>query len=338
MRIMYVHCFDMRKSNLGDDVYLHGTQSLLTSAFGEHTMVRGNTIDWLFHGKMQDYANLDLDLIVTTGAPWVDNAWHNYPTCTMLRDFIKLYPKVPKIAFGLGGCSGLEAPYFASMDALDAAKEVFGKFDLVLTRDPLTGQFLSLSGVPNHTILDSAMFFPIDNYVRDLNLTPKMGPKPVFIYYDFRIGISKHSWKGGLGDKMEDMYKYIVQKYDPKIICVFEPELQRAHELGFTDIELVNEFEDIIPILSEASFVVGGRVHQSVLAALLGKRTYVIPFDIRYLSCAPLADPLFLQAAPELQSTPYTFKDALLSRAREIIVKLVQGVMYDKVTSQSKKP
>jgi len=330
MRVMYIHGFRREQWNIGDDVYFQGTQSLLTEAIGEHEIVEADmemccqNID-----NVEKLLNFEVDLIVTVGAPWLYSNFESSWQATLLRKILPHYSFTKKIAFGLGGCSGLNKNYFRNMAALNAVAETFGQFDLVFAREPMTAQFLELSGVKAQTLLDSAVFFPMQKYVKKLDLKIT-NERPVFCYFDFEAGISSGDFTEVEGLRIRQMYQYIVAKYDPIVYCVNEPEVRKAEALGIKDCQWIWHYEDILPLLAKASFFISARVHQATLAKLLNKKVYVIPFDIRYLCTSALGViPVFIQPEPELDASPERdFGDALIARTRRQIVEKVRGIIH----------
>lgn len=331
MRVMYIHGFRREQWNIGDDIYFQGTKALLEEAIGTHEVVEAD-----MEMCCKDISNVDkllgfdVDLVVTVGAPWLYSNFESSWQVTMLRNLLPHYSSVKKIAFGLGGCAGLDKPYFRNMSALDAARETFGQFDLVFAREPMTAQFLELAGVNTQVLLDSAVFFPISKYVKQLELKMTQ-ERPVFCYFDFEAGISAGDFTEKDGLRMREMYKYIVKKYDPIVYCVNEPEVEKAKELEIPDCKWIWHYEDILPLLAQASFFISARVHQATLAKLLNKKVYIIPFDIRYLCASALGViPIFSQPEPQLKVSPEKdFKNALISRTRKQIVAKVRNVLYE---------
>lgn len=326
-KVMYIHGFRRERWNIGDDVYFQGAKTLLTEAIGEHEIVEADMEMCRRDMKnVEKLIGLDVDLIITVGAPWLYSNFDKSWQVEMLRRLLPHYKNIKKIAFGLGGCSGLNKNYFGNVKALDATKETFGEFDLIFARESMTGQFLELAGVKTEVLLDSAVFFPIQKYVDSLDLH-NSSQRPVFCYFDFENGICAGDFTEEDDNRIKEMYKYIVDTYNPIVYCVNEPEIENAKKLGF-DCEWYWHYEDILPLLSQASFVISGRVHQATLSQLLNKKTYVIPFDIRYLCTSAIGvETVFIQPEPKLteQGRP-TFKDALIERTRAQIVGKVKAL------------
>lgn len=328
MNVLYLHAWDRERYNLGDDVYLQGSKILLNEALGEHKIIKGVLEDFARNvDNIKNIENLELDLIITTGAPWLYSNFHKSWQYKFLKRLNKMYPQVKKIALGLGGCSGLTKDYFTRKVALKACKETFGKFDLIFARDPMTAQFIQLSGVDCKILLDSAVFFPMKDYIKKYNLEI-VHKKPVFCYFDYSKGICKGDISIEDGERINEMYKYIVKTYNPICYCVNEEEPKHAKNIGIKT-KWYMSYEEILPLLAQASFIVSGRVHQATLARLLGKKVYIIPYDIRYLCTSPLGvEPLFIQPEPKLSDVPtHQFATELIHDAKEKIVKEIRKVV-----------
>jgi len=331
MKVMYIHGFRRERWNIGDDVYFQGANRLLTASIGEHEIIEADLEMCRCNlENVKKLIGLDIDLIVTVGAPWLYSNFEKSWQVQMMSKLLPAYKNVKKIAFGLGGCSGLTKHYFNNMKALDAAKEVFGEFDLVFSREAMTAQFLELAGVNTHILLDSAVFFPIEKYVKNLNIKRKT-ERPVFCYFDLENGICAGDFTKNETLRVKQMYKYIVKKYNPIVYCVNEKEVDEAKKIGIEDCRFLWHYEDILPLLASASFVVSARVHQATLSMLLNKKTYVIPFDIRYLCTSVIGvETVFIQPKPQLciEGRP-TFKDQLIQRTFSQIVSKVKEIMNE---------
>ena len=326
--VLYLSAWHRERYNIGDNVYLQGSISLLTEAIGEHFILECNLEQFVEDiNNVEKILGLDLDLIVTTGAPYLYSNFQVAWQYEFLKRLNVGYPDVPKIALGLGGCSGLSNNYFNNRIALDAAKEIFGQFDLIVAREPLTAQFLELAGVSCKILLDSAVFFPIQDYIKELDLKNTQ-EKPVFCYFDYRAGISRGDITEFEAQQIDNMYKEIYEKYNPITYCVNEAEVEPAKKLGI-EAKWLWHFEDILPLLAQATFLISARVHQATLAKLLDKNSYVIPFDIRYLcSTAIGVQPVFPYQQLEFKAgiCNIFYKD-LINKTRVIIINEIRKVM-----------
>lgn len=326
-KVLYVHPFGRERWNLGDSVYFFGARELITGAIGEHIVIKGVMEKFKTDNNYINTLPNDIDLIVTTGSPWLQSYFDkNWMSGELLKLVLK-YSKVPKVALGLGGCSGLNKFYFHRQESLEVTKKIFKSFNLIITRDPLTNQFLHLSRIKAYNLLDTAVFFPMFKFINNLKIKIKDSNKPVMIYFDSKAGISQGDYNKKEHDLINELYIDIYKKYNPTVYVMNEPEVGVAKKYGIDNVKWLWHYRDVLSVLSKASLVISGRVHQATLSVLLNKKTYIIPYDIRYLCCSSIgAIPIFSsETIKDLnKANKPKFQFLLINKTKKHIINLIK--------------
>ena len=319
-------------TNSGDLVILEGCRKLLQEAFGNYEEVL-HDFDFGFTGKIfplsdsfesiqatmdgaiearkhiDKFIKSDIDLLVVAGTPWIWDMCQKSDKYKRLEYIVDGMPNVKKIALGLGASFPLAtnafSMYFDHPDKLRFAtrsfKNIWGKFDFISCRDMLAYDCIKLTGIDCDLHYCPASFIdvPSDSLTHD---------KPVLVFHNPRCGTSTEALDERFVEDYIGFQLKFIDKHNPKIIAMCKSDLDWLVDHERTDWKkveqqgmLITQPEQLYDRLRDASFVISSRVHAAIPAALMGKPTYIMPVDTRYLTATLVGvRPLLTWGSPDI--------------------------------------
>lgn len=301
MKILFFH--PVSSTNLGDSIILAGTERLLSLAFGSYEPVYFDIILADRNELYIDHFDLSsIDVFIVSGTPWIWDMCHQSQKYKLLLKITKRFRNdCLKIGLGLGSCFPLASNVMDvyvyqqnSEGVYEITREhtrewlvnIFGSFDFVSTRDRLAYHILHSIGVSVEDSICPAAF--IQQYVQE-NTSPK---KPLLIFVNPYDAVSRESCDNIFLDDYIQFQKWFKETYNPDIITL-DPLSRDWCDGQKWNSKWMQNIEDgailsFARIVKNSSFVVSGKVHGAIPAALWGVRSYILPMDTRYLACVRL--------------------------------------------------
>ena len=308
MKIIFLHPFESK--NLGDKVILEGTQRLLMRTFGNYDSSLcdlGQAID--DESYLDNFNWNEANLFVLSGTPWLWDKCHQSSKFHILEKILSFLPQsTRKIALGIGSCFPLatnvmEVYLYQKDDAgvyestrqhtREKLTKIFSKFDFVFTRDILACRILRSVGVPAYHSICPAAFIETPDIIGPLihtsfsDITPKRPARPLLVFTNPFDGVSRESCDQSFMEDFIQFQKWFKEEFNPIVVTM--DSLDRDWCTGQVwDVTLLQSVSEFLKIANESSFVVSGRVHASLPAAALGKPSFILPVDTRYLAAVRL--------------------------------------------------
>jgi hypothetical protein len=282
--------------NLGDLVIRTGVELVMRAVLPEAE--EGSlAIDTSQEPLQED----DYTHIVVAGTPWL------WDQCTQSRKYQQLvrlcalHPRTIKIALGLGACFPLNAGASLILDNPRTVLELrtlYKRFSCITVRDEESKTIFDAIGVTS-VLLPCPSLLPAEPG-RDRHTQDSLGP--VLFFHDPSTGISSEVLDRDFCERYLATERRIVECFQARVFAVMRPDYQTARNLGL-DAELLTSPDMILDTVSRASIVFSGRVHAAAPAAGMGKPTFILPTDTRYLTAGLVgARPIWTpeQVVPEL--------------------------------------
>jgi len=239
----------------------------------------------LFNSELNTY-----DKLIICGTPWLFDQCFQSEKYQSLLETIKNH-KGPKIARAIGSCY----PYdwldqkeltLQHEEENEYIKEFWEKFDHITVRDKLAEYVLNELGV-NCTLEKCPSYHVVDLF----GIKAKEPEYNLLVIQDPEKSISGNALPSF---DWHDLYKRVYDEYNPlKVIAISEDDANYAKDMGISA-ELIyeenpyNETEtsvkNLLEIIARANVVISARVHSAIPALSLGKETYILPLDSRYLT------------------------------------------------------
>lgn len=299
MKALLLHPFESR--NLGDKVILEGTQNLLFTAFGEYQSHLCD-LDRAINDEsyLRSFNWKGVDLLVLSGTPWLWDKCHQSLKYQVLEKILLLLPEgTKKIALGIGSCFPLatnvmEVYLYQKDDAgryeitrlhtREKLYDIFSKFDLVATRDILAYRILQSVGVSAYHSICPAAFI---STVKPKLSTGTFPYRPLLVFMNPFDGVSRESCDRNFIEDYIQFQKWFKVQFDP-VVATMDPLDRDWCEGQNWKVTWLQTMEDLRSAIASSSFVVSGRVHASIPAVVLGKASYILPQDTRYLTTVRL--------------------------------------------------
>jgi len=222
----------------------------------------------------------DVEIILLAGTPWL--GVEKDLKVLFVQQALKRWATSKKIALGIGA--------FLSFRRLsdknsysDIDTSFLRNFDLVLTRDMLAHNLLLKDGISNFPCCDtsiySSYYLPRPKCYRHRNIV---------IYYDpLANNVFDHMPESYWQMCIEFQLEWAKRK-KAEIITITSGDAGSLIEKGIYG-RFVTDLEWLAERMSEAKSVLSGRVHQAILAKIMGcPKVVLIPVDSRYLTVEPL--------------------------------------------------
>lgn len=227
----------------------------------------------------------DIDLIVLAGSPWLGINPGDIKL-RMLKQAIKRWPEARRIALGIGSFyrySNIKRGNYGDgkiekdADAYEVARNL-SDFHLVLVRDAFGKEILDKVGVDAELYFDTSIF----SYFKLKGSSIKSREKSILVYTD--------PLKGDVWDHLPE---YIWEEYiryqidwasnsDAEVLVISSADKSSAMEHDL-NAKFVTDVEWLAARYSSASNMLSPRVHQCILAKIMGcGNVRVMPLDSRY--------------------------------------------------------
>lgn len=227
----------------------------------------------------------DIDLIVLAGSPWLGINPGDIKL-RMLKQAIKRWPEARRIALGIGSFyrySNIKRGDYGDgktendADAYEVARNL-SDFHLVLARDAFAKEILDKVGVDTTLYYDTSIF----SYFKLKGSAIKGNRKSILLYTD--------PLKGDVWDHLPE---YIWEEYiryqidwannsDAEVLVISSADKSSAMEHDL-NAKFVTDVEWLAARYSSASNMLSPRVHQCILAKIMGcGNVRVMPLDSRY--------------------------------------------------------
>lgn len=291
MRVAILH--PTRSFNLGDRIILLGVREILRAAFGEYDeLVCDLRLAEDSKGYL-DSLNWNVDLFVLSGTPWIWDKCHQSRKYEVLQEIFSLLPgHTKKAALGIGSCFPLASNVFevylfqrdgegkweiTRQHTRERLKEIFTEFDYVGTRDRLAFHILKAVGVEVFDSICPAAHIP----------RPIVGyadaSRPLLVFINPFEGVSMESCDKIFLDDFIEFQKWFKETYNPVVVTMDPLDRDWCDGQGW-EVKWLKTEDELAKAIFSSTFVVSARVHAAVPAAVWGKKTYIIPWDSRYLT------------------------------------------------------
>jgi hypothetical protein len=326
MKVLYVH--PAESGNVGDQVILAGCRNIMRAVIGEHEEVLCN----LECGRdyiVETLKDVTCDIIVVSGTPWLWDMWEMSVKFQTLKACVELYPHAMKIGLGLGSCypldTGCLTHYFydeLKKPSVEAVQEIFSQFNYVTVRDEVAWHCFQYAGVPAHLQLcPSAFIEPFSQWESS---------RPLLIFHDCKQGISGSGIDKWFADLFIEYQLRFMNLYNPLVLTATQVDNEWCMANKITS-HLVDNLDFLLYFLGRAKFILSGRVHAAIPARLMGKRTWLLPCDTRYLTAVPFGVKIVLPSSGDLEmfehDTSFSTLPPFINIERNSIIEKVKGVM-----------
>lgn len=295
MKIFILH--PVSSTNLGDHAILAGTINLLKLAVDAEIIECDLDKAENDEEYVSSFIEAGFDCFVVSGTPWIWDMCHQSKKFQILESIVSRLPKAcKKIAMGIGSCfpfaTNTMTNYLWQMDdngnyeitrkhTREKLYGVFSQFDLVVCRDRFAFHILQSLSLPIIDGICPAAFLP--NY----QINKANGKRPLLVFIDPYKSISCKACDEKFLEDYIQFQKWFKKEYNPKIITI-DP-LSRDWCVGQKwDTSLIQSLPELAQIVNNASFIISGKVHATIPAAVWGIRSYILPIDTRYLTCVRL--------------------------------------------------
>lgn len=295
MRVLCIHPRD--DYNIGDLMTFYGSKYLLRRAFGDVEFLQFDSrrAEREIETYIPEYNwGDDVEMILLAGSPWVSPVPGD-AKLRQVRQAKERWPGAKRVALGIGSCfrgrEVVKREYgMGKGEDLRQSLATFRDFDFVMVRDPITRDILQDAGIHVEYFYDTSIF----SY-RMLWHGGRKRQKNILVYMD---PLANDMW--------DHLPKVIWEKYvqfqiewaklnDAEIFAVSSGDKASADRRGL-ECRFVCDLEWMASIMARALAVLSPKVHQCILAAIMGcLDVQCIPVDSRYFTAlnigAKLAQP-----------------------------------------------
>jgi len=287
MRIMCIH--PKSDYNIGDLMTFSGMKYLATCAFGQDVefmqfdMRRAMTE---FDTYISEYNwGSDADVIMIGGTPCVSDD-SNANILRLIKQARKRWPDAKLIALGIGSFfrykkfkigNYTEGSINTSND-VQGAVEAFRDFDLVIVRDIIAHQVLLNYGIMNTLYYDMSAFscFSLSKIGAVSNA------KSVLVYCDPQKADVWAHLPPCVWERYRQFQIDWAEEHNAQVVCISSADQSSATEHGIQCIH-VADLDWMAYLMSNATSVLTPRVHQAILASIMGcQDVSIMPIDSRY--------------------------------------------------------
>lgn len=288
MRVLCIH--PNSDYNIGDLMTLWGTKYLMRVAFDDVEFLQFDSrrAELEIETYVPEYNWGDVDAIVLAGSPWVSPHTDDIKL-RMLRQAKVRWPYALRFALGIGSalrCSDVNAGRYCPgpNEDLGPSAECFGDFHVLFVRDAITRDILTERGVSCRLYYDTSIFS------RQRLWPGKQARRgSVLIYMDPARDVS-------LWDQLPDYfweawvdYQFAWAKEHRADVLVISSGDKASADERMMGVRFVTDLEWMARRLAAAQSVLSPRVHQCVLAVIMGCRDVAcMPVDSRYLTALNL--------------------------------------------------
>ena len=287
MRVLPIH--PVSEYNTGDLLTYYGSKNIMKNAFGEDVEflhVDSRRAEAELHTYVPEYNWGDVDVVLVCGSPFLGVDVNN-TKCIMLKQAVERYPKAKRIALGVGSSFRHNNVYFnnyydysdrnasSNKKAIDNTKELFDKFDLVISRDSFTQGLLDLAKIKSEMYYDTSAF-----YYSGYGSKDRSGE--LFVYSN---PFTMDSW-GHAPEGVWDIYNKKFLEYTKSYITI----VTTSQDKGYLDSIGINslfctDLEYLEYLYSNADVVISVKVHQAIFAKCCGcDNVRFYPVDSRALT------------------------------------------------------
>ena len=292
MKIVLLH--PVKSTNTGDLVILKGAENLLKEAYGE--------VEFLYQDLDGGLKPQAADLFVVSGTPWFWEVCHRSEKYEKLKNVLELYPKAKKVGLGLGACYPLTTNTFSKyiypdpaavkqgfgdwrLDDIQRIQNRFEKFDLLITRDRVAQEVLKTAGLESHETVCPACF------AFDVRQNKVLDFKPLLIFQDPAKGVSKVACDKDFSEQYTSFQMALHEKFNMDIVTSSPVDCDWLRDVAELKSEIDRPYSswmrnvpDLLGVLESHNPIVSCRVHDAIPARMMGKLTYILPMDTRYLT------------------------------------------------------
>jgi len=327
MRVLCIH--PSNTYNIGDMMTYLGSRYLLQQAIDDIEFVQFDIERAVreIDTYISQYNWGDIDLILLAGAPWLtyeEDISNPRPLRTMLTQAIARYPKAKKIALGLGAF--LAHQFMYRVRKVDFNISPFETFDLIVTRDVFANLILHKYGVDNILYYDTAIY----SYF-SLPSKPASTRRNILIYYDPLVNDPKDHLPKEVWERYLDYQLEWAKANNAMIIGIDSGDISSAMKHG-VECRFVADLDWLARAMAVAPKVLSGRVHQAILAQIMGcPKVQCLPVDSRYTSALNIGVDI-VTPFPFFEIDRYKKLDFELSKLRDhtyekYVIDLLRGVL-----------
>jgi hypothetical protein len=267
--------------NSTDGVIVQGIRNILTGVFGNEY-----STDYLFIDDHNDM-NVDslyntrlYDAVIVCGTPWLWDGFHTTPKFRNMMAVFATHNEAKKVFMGVGTCLNLRDVKSNILERTteQEALRVAYSDAIVIVRDSLAKYKLEKAGV-QATHLPCPAYFCYGNNTPDSQKTYN-----VLVWTDPEKTISHGDWSNP--DKLRKYYEivqFFYENYEPIVVCAREEEIDKALAIGLPKPRLLEGWKDTLALMTNANYVLSGRVHCAVPAFAQGAAVGLLPLDSRSL-------------------------------------------------------
>jgi hypothetical protein len=337
-------------TNLGDMVILEGTKRLLFAAFGNDHDISYLDLDMVERnlGYLKSKVWKDVDMFIIAGTPWLWDACDRSRKYSNLQAILDLLPEDSvKVALGLGSCFPLasNASDLYVFDSDNPPRErlriylgnIYSKFDFVSTRDRLAYHILDRLGIDVMDTICPAAYAGCD-FIPDNNSETLEPKRPLLVFLNPRDGVSKESCDEVFMDDYIDFQIQFKKQYNP-VVATMDP-LDRDWCVGQGwEVKWLLSVDELMQEIKRCSFVLTGRVHAAVPAAVCAKPAYIMPVDTRFLTATRVgvipvmtfgSDVSYFNFKTKLEDIVYSSLSNSLATEKVAIVEKLQEIRGNK--------
>lgn len=277
--------------NMDDRFIFEGSVQLLNDVVGQHEIYEiyyeaagFQSVAQINIDRIREYKKIVFDVIVLTGTPWLWDMCTKSKKYHDLKEFLDVFKsKGPIIGLGLGSCYPLrfsQTVLNSIIKEKDDIKKIYSRFDYIATRDSLAAFVLRSIGI-------KADFEVCPSYYAFKKINPKkesMEIEDLLVFQDPAKSIS-----GGVlsQEEVNQIIEWQTNQYRnhiTKTICITFEDYETAIKIWPEEVELINDFERYVNLISIAKKVISPRIHACIPAFSLGKNVDMVPIDTRALT------------------------------------------------------
>ena len=289
--------------NCGDQLIYLGAKHLITEALGGSQNIDFKQFD-IYRAEHNPitypsfYPWGDIDIIALAGSPWIWDQCLKSPKYQVLTNVLKRYPKIKKIALGLGSCftweqyeSMINNPLLSLQQVLNISDDsciqlidLYKQFDYITVRDHFCKLFFDKLGIESYDRFDTSIYA----YPHFSPLKSVRTDKKILWFIDPSQGLS-HS---NLPFKNQDYIDYELnwaKENDADIYCNSYQSMLTLRKLGIQNSSFSVDLDFIYHKLSEYSEILSGRIHMAAMSFLASiPKITILPVDTRFLTVTKL--------------------------------------------------
>ena len=277
MRVLCIH--PNSDYNIGDLMTLWGTKYLMRRAFDDVEFLQFDTRR--AEEEIETYVPQynwgdDVDVILLAGSPWIGVNGDD-PQRRMVFQALERWPRAAKIALGVGSMMSHTRMGEGNFTGVHA--DFLACFDLVVVRDILAKQILAEQRI------DSVLQYDTSIYARFcLQAAEPVPGRAILVYYDpLANDVFAHA-PADVWNAHVDYQLAWADSNDADVYVVTSGDKGSLSEKGIPG-RFVCDLEWLATRFSTTEKVLSGRVHQAILAKIMGSpQVACLPVDSRFLT------------------------------------------------------